>query len=294
MPARSAGSILALMMWGLAVLSPQIAASQGIRQSAAQAPQDRYQGKEAAIRRLPLDRLTPHARNKVLAVVQSPTLFRQLPSQTIDCDPQMFVFLVRHPEVLVGIWDVMGVTKVQTQRIAPYQLEANDHVGTECVLDLVYGDARTHLFLAGGTYSGPLSALPISGSGVFVLHSQYVELPDGRMRVTGSLDCFVQLDSLGADLLARTLAGVIGRTADSNFRETARFIAQVSDASERNPEGVRSLAERLPQVEPAIRSRFAEQAAEVGRRAATDRAASSDSTVNHRSASDGEPVEFWK
>lgn len=294
MPLRSVGSILALLMWGSVVLSPQIVAAQGFRRPAAQPAQERFKGKDAAIRRLPLDRLTPNAKSKVMEVVQSPTLFRQLPTQTIDCDPQMFVFLVRHPEVLVGIWDVMGVTKVQTQRIAPYQLKANDRVGTECVVDLVYGDAKTHLFLADGTYTGPLSALPISGSGVFVLHSQYVQLADGRMRVTGSLDCFVQLDNLGADLLARTLSGVIGRTADSNFRETANFIAQVSDASERNPEGVQSLAGRLPQVEPSIRTKFAAQAADVGRRAASQRTASSEATIGQRSDDDGESVEFWK
>jgi hypothetical protein len=230
----------------------------------------------------------------VLGVVQSPTLFRRLPTQTIDCDPQMFVFLVRHPEVLVGIWDVMGVTEVQAQRIAPYQLKADDRVGTECVLDLVYGDAKTHLFVAGGTYSGRLSALPISGSGVFVLHSRYTRLPDGQMRVTGTLDCFIQLDNLGADLLARTLSGVIGRTADNNFRETASFIAQVSGASARNPQGVQALAGRLPQVDPAIRSAFAEHAEAVSQRAAAQRTAGREATLSQRTSPSPALETLWE
>lgn len=213
--------------------------------------------RDAAVRRLPMQRLTQSAQAKILNIVQSPTIYRRLPTQVIDCEQDMFLFLTRKPEVLVGIWDLMGITNVQTKRTGPYQLEANDGSGTTCKIDLVYGDPITHIYVAGGSYDGKMVARAIHGSGVFIVSSRSVQTPDGRTIVTGTIDCFLQLDSLGADLIARTLSGLIGRSADKNFVETARFMTQVSQASERNPAAMLDVADRMPQVDPATRKQFA-------------------------------------
>lgn len=232
-----------------------------------------------ALRAIPYQRLTAPAAAQIRGIAESPTLYRRLPTQAIECDPQMFVFLVRNPEVLVGIWQRMDVSQVRTQRIGPYQLAADDNAGTRCTIDLVYGDASTHVFLASGEYTGALAPRPITGKAVFVLQSRYAEAGGGRTSVTGTLDCFIQLDNLGADLLARTLSGVIGRTADHNFVETARFMSQVSQASERNPSGMHDLAMELQGVEPPTRQAFASAIVDVARRAGTTLGAAPQSDV---------------
>lgn len=238
----------------------------------AQAPGDQRQpqgDQQIAGGVIPYERLTSPAATRIRGIVHSPTLYRRLPTQAIDCDPKMFIFLVRNPEVLVGIWQRMDVSQVQTRRLGPYQLAADDKAGTECTIDLVYGDATTHVFLASGSYTGTLAPRPITGNAVFVLQSRYAEGSGGRTTVTGTLDCFIQLDSLGADLVARTLSGLIGRTADHNFIETARFVSQVSQASEHNPSGMHDLALELHTVEPETRRAFATAIVDVARRAGT-------------------------
>lgn len=235
--------------------------------------------REAAARGIPYDRLTPAAAGQIHAIVDSPTLYRRLPTQAIDCDPRMFIFLVRNPEVLVGIWERMEVSKVTTQRIGPYQLAADDSAGTQCQIDLVYGDTKTHVFVATGSYSGGLAPRPITGSGVFVLQSGYAEGAEGRTTVTGTLDCYIQLDSLGADLVARSLSRLIGRTADHNFVETARFMSQISHAAEQNPSGMRDLAMDLRSVEAPTREAFATAIVDVARRAGNHLGATVDTRV---------------
>ncbi len=223
--------------------------------------------REEAISALPLNRLTPEARQRIQDIVQSPTIYRRLPTQAIDCDRDMFLFLTRNPEVLVGMWDLMDVTHVATRRTGPFQLEAEDGSGTTCKVDLVYGDSTTHIFVADGGYDGRMVAKPIQGKGVFLLRSSYATSSSGGTTVAGTLDCFVQFESLGADLVARTLSGVIGRSADNNFVETARFISQVSQASARNPSSMVDVAERIPQVSPATRKQFVDTIVTVSRRA---------------------------
>ncbi|MEO9595054.1 MAG: hypothetical protein ABJG45_26120, partial [Rhodopirellula bahusiensis] len=159
-----------------------------------------------------------------------------------------------------------GITQVQSTRTGPYQLDASDGVGTLCRVDLVYGDANKHIFVVDGSYDGKMTPTEIRGKGVFVLESTYTVGEDGRTRVSGILDCFVQLDSLGIDLIARTMSPIIGRSADSNFEQTAQFIAQVSEASERNPSAMLDIASRLPQVNQQTRDEFSKTILAVARR----------------------------
>jgi hypothetical protein len=241
---------------------------------------------------LPLDRLTAEARQRILSVTQSPTIYRRLPAQAIDCEREMFLLLTRNPEVLVGIWDLMGITKVKTNRVGPYQLDAEDGIGTRCRVDLVYGDPELHIYVADGTYDGRLVAKPVRGRAVFVLRSSYARASDAGTTVTGSLDCFIQFDSLGADLVARTLSPLIGRSADHNFIETARFIAQISGAAERNPAALIELAGRIPQVSPTRRRHLVDVITTISRRHA-DRlqaAGSPSSQTDHRSMAGDRPV----
>ncbi len=211
--------------------------------------------RQETISALPLDRLTEQAQQRILGIAKSPTLYRRLPTQAINCDRDMFLFLTRNPEVLVGIWDLMGITSVQTSRTGPYNLEATDGVGTHCNVELIYGDPKLHIYLAEGYYEGKMAPRPIRGKGLFVMRSNYAP-SQGGTTVTGVLDCFVQIESLGIDLVARTLGGVIGRSADNNFSETARFISQVSQASAQNPAAMIDVAKRMPQVSPASRNQF--------------------------------------
>lgn len=272
-PIGRTGWLCALALAGAAAFSglsmPGVAMAEGglfNAKSAADSGESDRATREAAIRLLPTQRLTADANRTIQTIVQSPTIYRRLPTQAIDCDRDMFIFLARNPEVLVGMWDLMGITNVTIRRTGPYKLEAVDGSGTTCVVDLVYGDPNLHIFVATGHYDGKMVAKPIEGSGVFILSSRYSESAEGRTTVTGTIDCFLQLDSLGADLVARTLSGLIGRSADNNFTETARFIAQVSQASEKNPPAMLDVASRLPQVDESTRQDFITQINEVARR----------------------------
>ena len=215
---------------------------------------------------LPMHRLTPQAQRQILDIAKNPTIYRRLPTQAIACDQEMFLLITRKPETLVGIWDLMGITKVQCRRVGPYKIEAVDGAGTTCKIDLIYGDNNLHIFVAEGSYDGSLAPRPIRGRGVIVLRSNYAQAAPGHTTVTGTIDCFVKFDNVGADLVARTLSGVIGRSADNNFIETARFVAQVNQAAKKNPPAMIDVAKRLPQVDLPTRKQFADVVQKIAQR----------------------------
>ncbi|MCA9140309.1 MAG: hypothetical protein KDB00_26240 [Planctomycetales bacterium] len=215
---------------------------------------------------VPMERLTVEAQQKLAAISDHPSLYRRLPTQAIRCDEELFLFLTRKPETIIGIWDLMGITKVQANRVGPYKMDAEDGCGTTCEIDLIYGDRNLHVFVADGMYDGKFAQKPILGKGVFVFKSSYAIAADGSTTVTGVLDCYIKFESLGADLLARSLGVLIGKSADHNFVETAKFISQISQASETNPDGMLELVDRMPQVDAQTKMEFAQVIMNVSRR----------------------------
>jgi len=230
-------------------------------------PSTSRQARQEALKAIPFDKLDQAARNKVDSIINNTTIYRRLPMQVIDCDPNMYLFLVRHPEVVVDIWQLMGVTEISLTRTSDVAFNASDGVGTTGTVEFLYGDHQTHLIFSEGSYSGPLTARPIRARCLLVLQTGYIKQPNGRYYVSNRLDAFMDVDNVGLELLARTFQNVFGKTADSNFGETAFFISKLSRTAESNAEGIRQMATKLNTVDAATRAKFVKHAHDVEQRA---------------------------
>ncbi|MEZ6134163.1 MAG: hypothetical protein R3C53_04540 [Pirellulaceae bacterium] len=221
------------------------------------------EAKADAIRSVPFNRLNAATSDLIREVVERPSFFRRMPSQQIECDPQMFTFLVRRPEVMVNIWELMGITQVSTKRTTPYSFLADDGAGTTAKCDLVYGDENLHIYYGNGIYDGSMTPRKMRGRCVCILQSRDAKQPDGQTHVAGTMDVFLKLDNLGADLVTRTLGPFVGKTADYNFVETAKFISQISQVCTHNPAAAQGLALQLNRVDESVRQEFAAIAAKI-------------------------------
>ena len=226
------------------------------------------QTRQEAIEAIPFAQLSEAAQAKLWRIVSKPSIYRSLPATVVESDPEMYLFLVRYPEVIVNMWQLMGVTKVQINRSSDYTFDASDGSGTTCNVELVYGDANVHVFHAEGTYEGALLRKLIHGHCVMVLRSDFSRTEDQHVYATSRLDMFVQLDNVGAEILAKTLHPLVGKSADHNFSESTRFLGQVCQAASTRPAGVRQLANRLNTIQPRVRAQFVEVAAQASQRAA--------------------------
>lgn len=214
----------------------------------------RYQ----AARGVPLHRLNPNISQEVRAVLDNPSYFRRMPSQQIACDPEMFTFLVRRPEVMVNIWEVMGITKVTAKRTSPVSFLADDGVGTACKCELVYSDNNLHIYLGYGSYEGTMAPRKVTGRCVCLLRTEDRSGAAGEPNIVGTMDVFLKVDNFGADLLTRSIGPFVGKTADYNFVETSKFISQISQVCQTNPSAAQALAMRLDRLDDATRREFAE------------------------------------
>jgi len=225
------------------------------------------QARQEAIAAVPLDRLNQDARDKLSGIMSHPAIYRRLPVTVIPSDPDLYLFLVRYPEVIVNMWQLMGVTNVRVQRTGEFTFHAADGAGTVSDVELVYGDRNVHVFYAEGSYEGPLLRRLIRGRCVLVLRSDYARTEGQEIFVTNRLDVFAQLDNVGAEIIARTLHPLVESAVDHNFAESTRFLGQVSAAAEKRGSSMQQLAARLTNIDAEVRDAFATLAAHAHHRA---------------------------
>ena len=230
-----------------------------------------------AIKSIPFDKLDADAKTKISAVLNNTSIYRRLPTQVTQCDPDLYLFLVQHPVVIVDIWRVMGVSKVALESAGDGVFHANDGAGTTGTVVYCYQSHDTHVIYAEGAYDGPVLEKPIRAKCVLLLKSGYMQETDGRYYVTSRLDSFITFENAGVELLAKTLQPLVNKSADYNFIETSAFVGNVSRTAESNHRGVAKMAGRLSKVDEDVRDRFAELAVAVATKSAARQASASKS-----------------
>jgi len=216
---------------------------------------------EQAKHSIPWDKLTDTAKTKLRSVISDTTVFHRLKTQQFECDPSVYIHLVRHPEILTNIWELMGVTQLRIERTAPFSIRIHDGQYTKSTLELVYGTPNLHIFHCEGTYKGMVIPTVSTGRAIIIIRSKYdhaeVMPPATKVpTVKHQMDIFLQIDNAANQLLVKTLSYFFMKTADANFAETTQFIGQIDKIVHNNPAGMTRLADRLIRVQPAIRQQF--------------------------------------
>lgn len=209
-----------------------------------------------AIAAIPIDKLDAKSQAKVREVLANLTVFRRLPIRVIECDPELYLFAVRHPDVIVGMWETLKLSQLQLRRTGPNNFRVVESDGTTITFEYLYQTYDTHIVYAEGVYTGALANRTVRGSCVCVLKTGYVRETNGRYYITSRLDAFLSVEPGAIEIVAKTLQPIGGRIADSNFVQTLAFVAGLSETAETNPEGLHRLSRRLANIAPEIREQF--------------------------------------
>jgi len=219
--------------------------------------------RQSAIQSLPMDKLDAQDRAKVHAVLANITIFRRLPVRVIDCNPDLYLFLVRHPDVVINIWNTLKISQLQLKQTGPETFRLNEESGVTANLEYLYSNHDMHLIYAEGVYEGSTFGRQIKGSGVFCLKSGYIRETDGRYYVTSRLDAFISVEPSAVELVAKALHPLLGVTADNNFIQTVAFVGSLSRNAEQNSRSIQRLAAKLNNVQPDVRDQFAQLAENI-------------------------------
>ncbi len=230
-------------------------------------PSTSRESAQEALAKIPWQALSPAARDKLTALAKNPTIYRRLPMAGGYCNPELFDFFLTHPHAVVGLWRQMGYDDVALAPIGPNVYSVREKTGTVGRAQILYQDDELTLVYCSGKYQGPVVPRSLDGEMFLVLQTRYTEDPTGRPIVVCRLDAFVDLKNPGADLLARTFSGALGKLADSNFEQTLAFIDNVSQTAEANPAALSGSIAGLSELSPEARRLFAAKTSETARQA---------------------------
>jgi hypothetical protein len=223
--------------------------------------------RQDALRSIPWQQLSAAGRAKAETVIAKESIFRRLPTRTIDCDPDLYLFLVRHPDVVVNIWEVLKISQVRLQQVGTNQFRLTEPGGTALALEFLYRSRDLQVVYGEGEYQAPILSRPLVGRGLAILKTRYAQQPNGRWHITTRLDSFTAIEPIAAELITKTISPLLGKTADHNFLQTAAFVASLSRTAELNARSVRRLVAQLNHVEPEVRASLADLVVDVARNA---------------------------
>lgn len=252
---RRSRRVRILLGWAVMLL---VVPSAARADTAAEATSHR-EARDEAIHSIPWKSLEPAQRQRVEFVIRNASVYRRLPTRVIDCDPDLFSFLLRHPDVVVNVWQLMGISKASLERVADESFRGSDGNGTTGRVHYLHAswghDAQNlAIVYADGAYEGKPFLTPLQAQTVLVLRSAAVQETNGRHYITVRVDSFVHIDQMGLELVARTVQPWLNRIADQNFVETLGFVSTFSRTAEKNPQGMQRLAARLRDVDEPTRN----------------------------------------
>ncbi len=258
-PRRRSGCVAAVL--SLLFISAPLRAAESVGASTSD------EARAEARRSVPLAKVDPAYRQAVSDVLSKPTLFRRLPTNVIDCHPDLFTFLAQNPEALVEIWRHLGVSQCKLTRVDDRTFDISDGAGTTGKLIVVEQtcerDAQNRIVMfAEGSYDGKPFQRPISANCVLVLTSGSMEETNGRRFVASRLDSFIKLDRMSLELVAKAVHPFVGQTADRNFADTLSFVSTFSYTAEHRPQSIEKLAFEVEQLDEPRRKQLTKLAYE--------------------------------
>lgn len=210
------------------------------------------------VSQVPWDAISPAARQKVDRIVSSYTFYRRLPMTGGYCNPEVYDFLLSHPEVVVGTWEAGGFKQLSLTNHGSGRFTIQDDSGTRGEIEVIYHDNQMLAFLCNGTYEGQLAPRPIQGDIFCVMQYRFTEdaANGNKPIVVTRLDTFVKMSSASADLVGKAFAPMVGKIADSNFVKTVDSVNQISELMERNPQTLAEMIQEVPSISAETKSEF--------------------------------------
>lgn len=206
--------------------------------------------RDTRVKQLPWKKIAVENQKRIREVLDECAQYRQLPELHYEVHPEVYRYLVEHPDVAVSTWRVMGISRVEMWQTGAMEYEATAPDGSLGLADVLYRDESQCLLLCEGTYSNPLLPRPITASGLVWLRYNYRPGKDGKTQVRQRLDVFVSFPSTAARAMALLVSPITNVMMDRNAFEVSLYARMMSQAARNDPAWLMQVADQMEGVLP--------------------------------------------
>lgn len=207
----------------------------------------------AAKVKIPFAKMSPRSRERTNTILSNMSQYRRMPSLQYEVHPEMYQYLISHPDVAISTWRVMGISELVMQQTGPFEFEASATDGSQGIADVLWRDGNQCLFIAEGKYQSPLIPGSIQASALVWLQYRFVTDNDGKVLVNQQVETFISFPSSAVDTLARLASVVTNTILDRNVLEVSLYAKMMSTAAQKEPAWIEQVAVRMDNILPQRR-----------------------------------------
>jgi hypothetical protein len=194
--------------------------------------------------RVPIEELSPDVRSKALRVLERPTLHARGPAESFNCQPEVYHWLVDHPDQAVVLWRALGARCTSIDAEAEGAYRWHDPQAGEIHWHTIVNTPQQHIWYAEGRVRAS-AVLPASSVQAIVV-LQYAEGTDeeGHPAMRHQMDLMVHTDSRALALAARLFGDSVPHAAEQYIGQMEMFFGGLAWYLDHNPRKAQALYDR--------------------------------------------------
>jgi hypothetical protein len=195
--------------------------------------------------RVPLEELPPEVREPLRKVLERPTLSARGLAETFHCRPELYQWLLDHPDQAVRLWRRLGAQCPDIRSEGPARFSWHDPQVGDLHWQTVLSTPQQRVWYAEGRVR-PAPLLPAATvRAVVVLHCADGPDREGRSAVRHQMDLVLHTDSRALALAARLFGASAPRLAESYIGQMEMFFGALAWYLSENPDRAQALFQHL-------------------------------------------------
>jgi hypothetical protein len=190
---------------------------------------------------IPIQKVAGGQRETVRQILDKPTLSARSQPETFPGNPEVYRYLLDHPDRAVVSWRRLGAKCVSIQARGNQQFSWADENGSEVTWQTVLSQPELRVWFAEGKVKpGPMLPL-VPVKVVVVLRYHEVLMPDGKPGLKHQTEMAIHTDSKTALLVTKMLGPSAQRMAEQGLGQFQFFFGGLSFYVARHPEQATAL-----------------------------------------------------
>jgi hypothetical protein len=194
---------------------------------------------------VPLEQLGPGFREHVRAVLAQPTLTTRGPSETFNCQPPVYHWLLDHPDLAVRLWQALGARCAPVEDRGGGVFGWHDEHGSDVRWQTVLHSADQRLWYAEGRVKPGVLLPMIAFQAVLLLDYTEGHDREGHPALRHQMRLYLHTDSHAAALAAKLVGASAPRLAEQYVAQLEMFFGGMAWYLDQNPERARLLMDDL-------------------------------------------------
>jgi len=188
-----------------------------------------------------LEAMPAATRDALTKVMKDPTISAVSPAEEFVAQPDMYQWLLDHPDRTAGAWRKLGVAAVEIKPLKDGRFCWKDENGSELVWQNVAQGPTGRVWYAEGKVNpGPL--LPtVAVTAVAVINYADTPRSTGDAVIKHQIEVFLHTDSRTANLITKMLGDGAPRMAAQGSEQLLMFFSGIAKYAHDKPEKARTL-----------------------------------------------------